>query len=203
MSIATLSPANPPVIHATSIDVTMTPDILPLARPRKNAGLYRRIVHWAAATRGGVLETAGPLAGMTWDQAAWILVQEEARRTCCVAGGAVLLAGGIPADPYQPGGALTVCGGVVMPGTDWAVPVAVAAGPLLGVTTEEASMLFAPNRDLDELVRLVPIFDTDQPLRRGDLSAGSYTAVAGGGYSRRLGATWATVNVPMGVSFAW
>jgi len=137
----------------------------------KDAALYRQVTTWAKATAGGVLETTGPLAGIAWDQKAWHAVYDDGTRTCCVAGATVLLAGGVfgheVATCARPGHQYKAC---LIPGTTWMEDMPVAASMLLGIDPGESWTVFAPNRTLEQLLAMVPAFETNTPVDAGMLA---------------------------------
>ena len=67
-----------------------------IVRPVKNAAVFDQIYNWAAAAG----PPPAPLQGVRWDQGAWFTTRYDGTRTCCAAGAAVLMHGGVPAGPH-------------------------------------------------------------------------------------------------------
>jgi hypothetical protein len=134
-----------------------------MTAPAKDAGLYRKLVTWAAASAQGELPGSGRLAGVSWLQQAWFTRLQDGSLAACIAGAASLLAGAVPADPWPSGPSEIVFRSCRLRGGLEYSP-AVLAGARLGLAPSERIVVFAPGRSLNELISLVPAFDADAPL---------------------------------------
>lgn len=142
-------------------------------RPAKNATVYNQICNWAARIPGPV---PAPLEGVTWDQSAWFTLRTDGTRTCCAAGAAVLLHGGIPANPHpeftNAPGQFARYSACLMPGDVQPRSVPVVAAQILGLDHQEAAVLFSPLRSLAVLAAARRAFAEDIPVTRELVGAG-------------------------------
>lgn len=143
-----------------------------IVRPVKNAAIFNQIYNWAAAVPG----PPAPLEGVRWHQGGWFTVLGDGTRTCCAAGATVLLHGGVPAAPhpdYATGrNELARYSACRMPGDDRLLSVPAVAAAILGLTHDEAGVLFSPLRNLAALAAAQQAFAEDAPITRDMMGAG-------------------------------
>lgn len=134
--------------------------------PRKNAGLFRTILGWAAG------DTPPPeaLKGAAWNQRAWFAIRQDGTRTCCAAGAAALMAGAVPSMPTPPNpGEIRRFAACRMPGSDWDIPVPGVACRALGLTANEGGILFRPGMELGGLKIAMARFEENAVLTVAEL----------------------------------
>jgi len=127
----------------------------------KNAALYQQILDWAA----GQVPGTGALAGVAWDNSGWYYhdMVHGLRTYCCAGGAAIILSGGTFSDPRPVPGAV-VYRRVRTPDGQVADAPSPVAAALLGLTADEAQIVFDPDRTLGDLKAMLPCFTGNTPI---------------------------------------